>query len=391
MSLTSLVYTWVDSLKSVDPQIWNALVGSGSPFLEWEWLRTLELAGCLTPQLGWQPRHLLVHRGKHLVAAAPLYLKGHSYGEFVFDQAWADAAQRLRLRYYPKLLGATPFTPATGYRFLIHPSENPDTLMDGMFDAIDSFCHKNQLLIASFLYIEPEERERFTRRDCLERITHNYQWTNNAYQCFDDFLNSFNANQRRNIRRERAALQQEGITFQAYSGKTIPAGMFNFMYDLYCDTCNKFMWGSKYLNRRFFKLLEECFAERTVFIAGERNGDVLGMAFNIHKQEQMFGRYWGCTEEVKFLHFSTCYYQPVETAISLGVQVFDPGAGGQFKMRRGFAATENYSMHRIYHPRFAQALEEHLKLANRAELEQIVNLNNDLPLKAPVEQPIHLA
>lgn len=386
----TLTFSWVDSLKSVDPAVWNRLVGDGSPFLEWEWLRTMEVAGCVSPKEGWRPCHLLVERSGRLVAAAPLYLKGHSWGEFVFDQAWADAAGQLGLRYYPKLVGTTPFTPATGYRFLFDAEEDGDGLIAQMMAAIDRFAQHNKLLCASFLFVTPRERERFQAQGCLERITHNYQWSNGGYQEFDDFLERFNANQRRNIRRERAALEKEGLNFRTYAGDAIPKGMFNFMYELYDSTCSKFYWSSKYLNRKFFQLIGECFAERSVFIAGHRDEEILSLSFNIRKGQNMYGRYWGCTEEVKFLHFSTCYYQPVETAIRLGVQTFDPGAGGSFKMRRGFAATPNHSMHRIYHPRFAQVLDTHLKPANRSEYARIEALNNDLPLKETPEPAIQI-
>jgi len=385
-----LTLSFVDSLASVEPHAWNALVGEGSPFLEYDWLRGVEVAGCVSPREGWQPCHLLVERGGQLVAAAPLYLKGHSYGEFVFDHAWAEAAARLGIAYYPKLLGVTPFTPATGYRFLIAPDEDPDELYGAMTAAIDRFAHQNKLVCASFLFVSPHERERFQNQGCLERITHNYQWANDGYQTFDDFLERFNANQRRNIRRERAALEKEGLHFRTYTGSDIPAGLFDFMYELYDSTCSKFYWSSKYLNRKFFRLVGERFAHRTVFIAAQRGDDILSLSFNIRKGDQMYGRYWGCTEEIKFLHFSTCYYEPVDTAIRLGVKTFDPGAGGSFKMRRGFVATPNYSMHRIYHPRFKQILDTHLKLANRAEFERMDALNNDLPLKELPEPAIQI-
>jgi hypothetical protein len=386
----NLSFRWADSLKSVEPSHWNALVGEGSPFLEWEWLRPMELAGCVSPREGWQPCHLLVERAGRLVAAAPLYLKGHSWGEFVFDQSWAEAAGRLGLRYYPKLLGATPFTPATGYRFLIDPDEDQQALSAQIMAAIDRFALQNKLLCASFLYVTPHERECFQALGCLERVTHNYQWSNGGYRSFDDFLERFNANQRRNIKRERLALEKEGIAFRTYLGESIPKGMFGFMYELYDSTCSKFYWSSKYLNRKFFQLAGESVARHAVFIAGQRGDEIVSLSFNIRKGQHLYGRYWGCTEEIKFLHFSTCYYQPVETAIHLGVQTFDPGAGGSFKMRRGFAATPNHSMHRIYHPRFAQILEDHLKLANRAEYERIEALNGDLPLKETPEPAIQI-
>ncbi|WP_287128102.1 GNAT family N-acetyltransferase [Candidatus Cyanaurora vandensis] len=373
---------WTTKFVSIRPEAWQRLVGpETSPFLEWTWLAALEQAGCAVPQEGWQPFHLTVYRGQQLVGAAPLYIKSHSYGEFVFDQSWAELAQRLRVRYYPKLVAMVPFTPATGYRFLMDPEEDPDSLLDVMLTAIDQLCEKQKLACWNVLYPALDFQERLLARGFLPRLGHNYQWQNEGFGTFEDFLDRFKSSQRRNIRRECKALVDLGLEFKVYTGDTIPPGMYSFMYDLYADTCAKFMNWSKYLNRTFFKLLEDDFRENTVFISGEYQGKSVGMSFCIRKGDRMYGRYWGCTQEIKNLHFSACYYEPVRFAIDHGLQRFDPGAGGSFKMRRGFPATPTYSLHRIYNPRLRTVLEDHLPKANAYHQLEIEDLNTNAPLK----------
>ncbi|WP_218080248.1 GNAT family N-acetyltransferase [Anthocerotibacter panamensis] len=384
---TSYRFEWNNHFPSISPSQWeNLITPETSPFLEWTWLAALEKAECAVPREGWRPQHLLVWREKQLVGAAPLYLKSHSYGEFVFDQSWADLANRLGVHYYPKLLAMVPFTPATGYRFLLDPQEDPEQLLDAMLETIDQWCHKQKIALWNVLYPAPDFQRHLEARGFLPRMGHNYQWQNEGYRDFDSFMERFKSSQRRNIRKERKALAQNGIDFNVYTGSSIPPGMYSFMYELYADTCAKFMNWSKYLNRNFFRMIEEGFAQHTVFISAEYEGQSLGMSFCVRKGDTMFGRYWGCTQEVKFLHFSACYYEPVEYAIGQGVQRFDPGAGGTFKMRRGFPATPTYSLHRIYHPVLRPILEDHLPKANAYHQTEIEELNTRAPLKDNEEE-----
>ncbi len=381
-------FEWNSRFASIPRSQWQNLIDpETSPFLEWTWLAALEEAKCAVPQEGWQPHHLLVYRDKTLVGAAPLYLKSHSYGEFVFDQEWANVAQRLGVRYYPKLVAMIPFTPATGYRFLMDPSEDRDQLLDAMLGEIDRWSHRQKLAIWNVLYPAPEFQKQLEQRGFMARLGHNYQWQNDGYTTFEDFLDRFKSSQKRNIRKERAALAKQDIVLKTYTGDQIPAGMYPFMYELYSDTCAKFMNWSKYLNRTFFKLIAEDFAPYTVFVSAEHQDKSLGMSFCVRKGDMMFGRYWGCTQEVKFLHFSVCYYEPVLFAIAQGVQRFDPGAGGSFKMRRGFPATPTYSLHRIYNPVLRAVLEEYLPRANSYYTEEIDSLNTKAPLKEEEDTP----
>ena len=376
---------WNNQLAEIPQIAWDALfMPLKTPFLEWEWLNTLETSGSIRAETGWLPSHLTVWDGDKLVGAAPLYVKGHSYGEFVFDNQWADLAQRMGIRYYPKLVGMSPVTPAEGYRFGIAPGVNEAEVTELMLRAIDEFCRSHRLSGCHFLYVDPEWRSQMSEYGYGTWINHNYVWQGGDDRTFDDYLGRFNANQRRNIKRERKAVSDIGLTLSTATGDEIQPELFPQMYDFYADTCDKFgYWGSKYLMPEFFTQLCANYRHRVLFVMAHREGvvDPVGMSFCITKGDRMYGRYWGSSEEIENLHFDACYYTPIEWGIQQGIKVFDPGAGGRHKRRRGFPATANYSLHRFYHPRFSSILQEHFIEANERELQEIVAINQDLPMK----------
>ena len=377
---------WINKIADVPQTVWDEMAQPlKTPFFEWAWLHNMETSGSATGKAGWLPNHLTIWRDRSLVAAAPLYLKGHSYGEFVFDHQWADLAQRLGIQYYPKLLGMSPFTPAEGYRFLIAPGEDEDELTDRMVEAIDQFCQRQRISGCNFLYVDPEWQKRMEQRGFIPWLHHSYIWQNQGYQNFDDYLGAFNANQRRNIKRERKAVTQAGLTLKVLTGDEIPSAMFGQMYHFYCDTCDKFgWWGSKYLTRRFFEQLDDTYRDRVVFVAAYAEGNEhqpTAMSFCLTKGDQLYGRYWGCTEEFDNLHFDTCYYTPIEWGIANGIQTFDPGAGGRHKKRRGFPATPNYSLHRFYNARLSTILASYMDEVNQMEQREMDAINADLPFR----------
>lgn len=380
-----LTATWMRQINEVPQAAWDQLaLPLATPFLEWHWLHNLERSGSAVANAGWQPNHLTLWRGRTLVAAAPLYLKGHSYGEFVFDHQWADLAERLGVSYYPKLLGMAPFTPAEGYRFLIAPGEDEPTLTLAMIDLIDEFCQHHGISGCHFLYVDPDWRRLMTDLGFHPWLHHSYIWQNQQFQSFDDYLNGFNANQRRNIKRERKSITKAGLSLAAISGDAISHRICDLMYDYYSDTCDKFgWWGSKYLTRKFFQLLHQDYRHRMVFFAAYATDPdhPIGMSFCLTKGDRLYGRYWGAHTEYDHLHFNACYYAPIEWAIERGIQLFDPGAGGRHKKRRGFPATPNYSLHRFYAPRLQKILETYLPEVNVMEQQEIEAINADLPLK----------
>jgi uncharacterized protein len=376
---------WFERLRDLPQSAWDEMaLPLKTPFLEWEWLNNLEISGSVTAETGWLPSHLTVWQGDELVGAAPLYVKGHSYGEFVFDNQWADLAQRMGIRYYPKLVGMTPITPAEGYRFLIAPSADEEAVTVLMLEAIDDFCQAHKLSGCHFLYADPDWKDKIADRGYTQWINQSYIWENNNYRSFDDYLADFNANQRRNIKRERNSVNSAGLFMETIAGDDITPDLCAQMYAFYADTCDKFgWWGSKYLTPKFFDLLYPKYRDRVVFaVAKDPQIDrPIGMSFCINKDDRLYGRYWGAQMEIDCLHFEACYYTPIEWAIDRHVQIFDPGAGGRHKKRRGFPARANYSLHRFYHRRFGQIITEYLHESNRVELADIELVNRDLPMK----------
>ncbi|UCE55666.1 MAG: N-acetyltransferase [Desulfobacterales bacterium] len=376
---------WLENIAKIDPTAWNEMAEPlVTPFLEWQWLHHMEASGSTTAKTGWLPHHLTVWSDRNLVAAAPLYVKGHSAGEFVFDHAWADLAHRLGVAYYPKLVGMSPFTPMIGYRFLIAPGENEEALTEMMLNEIDRFCRRYQLSGCSFLYADPHWQSQHLRNNFSSWMHQSYIWQNRGFQTFDDYLSMFNSNQRRNIKRERKAMERQGIVLNVLRGDQIPHAFIALMYEYYMRTNDKFgPWGCKYLNYSFFEGLYHHYRHRLVFVTAfdrqDRNGSPLGMSLLLTKGNNLYGRYWGASKMINSLHFNACYYSPIEWAISHGMQSFDPGAGGLHKLRRGFSAVPNYSLHRFTDHRLRRIMQSHIDEINRWEQQQIDALNYKRP------------
>ena len=375
--------SWIPQIADIPQPAWDELAKPlATPFLEWEWLNNIETSGSVNARTGWQPCHLSVWRDSQLIGAAPLYIKGHSYGEFVFDHQWADLSHRLGVEYYPKLLGMTPFTPAVGYRFLIAPGEDEEMITEIMVAAIDNFCDRNRLSGCNFLFVDPDWGEMMQRNGFYSWLHHGYIWSNRDFNSFDDYLKMFNTNQRKNIKRERKAVTKAGLNVKTYVGSEIPQYLYPQIYRFYSSTCDKFYWGSKYLTRKFFEQLYPNYSDRILLVAAYTEQDdrnPVGMSFCLHKGNNLYGRYWGCLEEYDCLHFEACYYKPIEWAIDNGIGMYDPGAGGRHKKRRGFPATANHSLHRFYNRRMKQILRNYIGEVNRMEREEIDAINNNLP------------
>jgi hypothetical protein len=312
-----------------------------------------------------------------------MYIKGHSAGEFVFDHVWADVAGRMGIEYYPKIVGMSPFTPMTGYRFMIAPGEDEPQITAAMVAAIDQLCRRHNLSGSSFLFVDPQWHREMLAQGYLGWQHQSYTWLNNGFKSFDDYLAVFNSNQRRNIKRERKAVEQQGVVLKVLTGDQIPPSLFPLMYRFYEHTNDKFgPWGCRYLTPPFFEGLYDRYRHRLVFIAAydDRESSLpLGMSMLVTKGKQLYGRYWGCTRSLHSLHFNACYYSPIEWAINNGIQRFDPGAGGAHKIRRGFVSVPSYSLHRFSDPRMLQIMQNHIDEINRLEQEQIDALNDELP------------
>jgi predicted N-acyltransferase len=384
MAAMPYTLTWIDRISKIPRQEWNALaLPLKSPLLEWEWLHLLEESGSVRVEVGWLPCHLTVRSGSRLVAAAALYIKGHSQGEFVFDHGWSNVADELGIRYYPKMVGMSPFSPVVGYRFLMETSEDAPTLTRMMLGEIDRFCLRNRIAGCSFLFVDPAWRSLLESLGYVAWRHQSFIWKNDGFRSFTDYLAVFNTNQRRNIRRERQSMERMGIEIKALTGDDIPTDHFGRMYAFYAATNDKFgPWGCKYLTPAFFEGLADRYRHRLVLMAavdGSSSGPPMAMALLLQKGERLYGRYWGSSAEINHLHFNACYYRPIEWAIEHNIRRYDPGAGSSHKVRRGFAAVANHSLHRFYDPRMAQILSRHIGEINRLEQRSIDALNDALP------------
>ena len=380
----SITMHWIDGMSHVSPQAWDRLaMPLETPFLEWRWLHEMEASGSISPVSGWIPRHLTAWCKGRLVAAAPLYIKRHSAGEFVFDHIWAEVATRLGIVYYPKLVGMSPVTPVVGYRFLVDPLIDEAALTQAMVQEIDRFCTGHGLSGCSFLFADPQWAEGMRQWGFSGWLHQSYAWENTGFKNFDDYLSVFNANQRRNIRRERLAMDAAGIRLTVLAGNAIPPDHLPVMIRFYQDTNDRYgPWGCKYLTPAFFEGIYDHHRHRLVFVAASDPSDgpqPLALAMLVQKGDRLFGRYWGCRRAVNALHFNTCYYQPIEWAIANGIRRFDPGAGSTHKLRRGFRAVGNTSLHRFYDPHLSLVLERHIDEINALEQQHIDQLNAGLP------------
>ncbi|WP_024544580.1 GNAT family N-acetyltransferase [Picosynechococcus sp. NKBG15041c] len=382
---SQITATWHSEIAEIPKAAWDAIASPlKTPFLEWDWLHNIETSGSVGPRTGWQPCHLSLQHNGELIAMAPLYIKGHSYGEFVFDHQWADLSHRLGHEYYPKLVGMTPFTPAVGYRFLIAPGEDERELCQMMVQAIDQFCDRHGISGCNFLFVDPDWQKTMEQLGFRAWLHHGYIWSNHDFSDFDDYLGAFTSNQRKNIKRERKAVEKAGLTMKMMAGDEIPAHYFPLIYRFYSSTCDKFFWGSKYLRKAFFEQLESTYRHRVVLAAAyipEDEKHPVGLSFCIRKDEHLYGRYWGAFDEYDCLHFEACYYKPIQWAIAQGITMYDPGAGGKHKRRRGFPATPNYSLHRFYQPRMGQILDAYIQEINAMEQQEIDAINADIPFK----------
>ncbi len=385
-------FAWKRAVSEVDKAAWDALaLPLQTPFMEWDWLRLLETSHSAAPAAGWTPRHLTVWSGDRLVAAAPLYIKPHSEGEFIFDYPWAEVAHRIGAAYFPKLVGMTPFTPVSGYRFLVAPDQDEGVLTEVMVREIDRYCRRNGLSGAGFLFADGKWRRRMRRLGYCEWLHAGFMWKNRGYQSFDDFLSVFKSNQRRNIRRERRDIMAEGIRMRVLAGEQA-AGMPRLMHGYYTRTNQRFgPWGCQYLTPEFFERLHEAYGHRLMFVIAQdhrRHGPPVGMAMFVVKGPRLYGRYWGSIDSPHALHFETCYYTPIEWAIANGIRYYDPGIGGGHKIRRGFEASSTFSLHWFTDPRMRRLMACNIDAVNLEERAQIDATNAAVPFHlAPGENP----
>jgi predicted N-acyltransferase len=358
-------FALLESVREIARDEWNALVGDESPFLEWEWLASLEEAGCVGERTGWGPRPLVAREGGRLVAACPLYVKGNSEGEFVFDWGWADAAQQAGISYYPKLLVGVPFSPVTGARFLTAPGEDRRAWIRRFAGALQEICTGNELSSVHVNFLLPDEREELETAGFLLRSGFQYHWLNRSFTSFDDYLASLTSKRRNQAKRERRELGEQGVAIDALSGSTLADEMFEPMYEIYLSTISANPWGRQYLNRRLFALLRERWKHRLCFMRARVGNELIAGTINVQKGDALYGRYWGALRPLRHLHFNVCYYAGIAHCIEHGLARFEPGAGGEYKQLRGFDATATWSAHFVADPRLRAGVARFLEAERR--------------------------
>ncbi|SNX28555.1 hypothetical protein SAMN06295945_0887 [Polynucleobacter meluiroseus] len=385
LSSTPHQFQVIQSLTEIRAQDWNALLPSDAgPFLKHEFLLALEECACVDGNTGWQTAHLLVRSSdSNIIGAMPLYLKQHSYGEFVFDWSWAEAYAQNGLEYYPKALCAIPFTPVKGPRLLALPGDEKETIQTLLVTALKSLITDNALSSAHILFSEPAELTKLTEQGFMLRDSVQFHWQNPGYQDFEQFLAALNMKRRKNIRRERAQVASAAIHFKHIPGLQATQSDWEFFYRCYANTYLEHR-SSPYLSAAFFQKLGEVMPENLHLIIAYRNEQMVAssLLFVDKLASAAFGRYWGSTEFIPCLHFETAYYQAIEYCIKEGIRTFEGGAQGEHKMARGFLPTTIQSAHWIADAQFAKAIERFLE-RERAGMAAYVNeLEEHSPLKS---------
>ena len=351
----SAVARLVDGVAKVPPAQWDACAGTANPFLSHAFMSILEESGSVSPRSGWQAVPIIVDGADGTpVAIAPAYAKRHSQGEYVFDHAWADAWERAGGSYYPKLQIAVPFTPAPGPRLLLRDRAAAPALIA----AIEAVVDRHGMSSAHATFVSSDQVALFEAAGWLIRAGTQFHWANDGYPSFDDFLGVLASRKRKAIRKERAGAV-EGLTIRHVTGAALTERDWDAFWVFYQDTGSR-KWGQPYLTRAFFSLLGERMGDRVLLMLAERGGRAIAGALNLIGADTLYGRYWGCTEEVPFLHFELCYYQAIEAAIARGLKFVEAGAQGEHKLARGYAPVTTWSAHYLPDPNFRRAVADFL-------------------------------
>lgn len=369
----------VPEIGSIPAADWDALVGEDDPFIEHAFLLALEQSRSVGGRSGWVPIHVAVRETGRLVGALPLYVKLHSYGEYIFDFGWADAAERAGIRYYPKLVSMVPFTPATGRHLLLAAEAEPLPIVRALLDGVAEAQVRARASSSHFLFVSERERELLLgARPLLSRETMQYHFRNDGYRDFEDYLGRMRSAVRKQIRRERRQAREGGVEVFVRRGSELEARDWRALYAFYVDTCQK-RGSGPYLTQALFTQLERTHAQRVVAVLAYRGGSPIAGTINFQKGKHLYGRYWGCVEEVPSLHFECCYYSLIEHAIACGLDRFEAGAQGSHKLKRGFLPAPVFSVHDVAHPGLRAALERHLP----AEAEMLRSQMAGLSLHGP--------
>lgn len=377
----SLLIKTIDSLHAVSADEWNVLAGPQFPFIQYEFLIALENSGAVGKEYGWITNFFLAYDDDKLVGALPVYIKFNSYGEFVFDWAWADAYQQNGLRYYPKLVTSIPYTPATGPRILIQDHSQYKNIADELINAVVSFAKKSQVSSFHCLFTSERDTSYFENNSqFMMRLGCQFHWSNNNYSSFSHYLDQLTSKKRKQIKRERRIVKEQDISFEILDGTTATEHHWDIYHRFYESTFDR-KSGTATLSKEFFKEIAKTMPESIVLVLAKHQDNYVASAFNLKGTDTLYGRHWGCFEEFDNLHFEACYYQGLDYCIENGLKSFEPGAQGEHKIARGFMPTKTWSAHWISHPQFSESIKNFLTHETDGMLNYIEELNQHSPFK----------
>ena len=364
------------SLSNVDKNQWNKLNICNHPFTSYEFLNALETSNSVSTKTGWTPKHILVkNAANNLIGASPNYLKMHSYGEYIFDHSWANAFENAGGQYYPKLLSAIPFTPATGPRILLSPpKKNNDEIFKLIIGTYEQLVKNNNLSSAHMNFITKQLSDTLDKRNWIKREGLQFHWYNKKYQSFDDFLDELKSTKRKAIKKERKKINEYGLTIERLTGDALNVKIWDSFYEFYLSTIDK-KWGGAYLTKDFFYSINRSMKNKILLVIAKKNNDIIAGALNFVGENTLYGRNWGSKLDVPFLHFELCYYQAIEYAIENKIQIVEAGAQGHHKIQRGYIATSTYSAHYIQNDSFDKAVRGFVEMEANEINKQIEIIN----------------
>jgi hypothetical protein len=370
----------IDSMAQIDAAAWNQLCGTDYPFLRHEFLSGLEQSAAVCQQTGWEPAHLLVMDKQRFLAILPLYLKTHSWGEYVFDHQWAQAYQQHGLAYYPKLVSTIPFTPCQGQRLLFAPDADQTAVCAVLWNFIQRLAERRGISSWHCLFPEHSQLELLQSLGLSVREGVQFQWFNRNYATFSDFLQTLSADKRKMIKRERRRVAEQGIDMLRIPGQEVTDAQWQVFFRFYALTYLK-RSSEPYLNLAFFKQIARTMPEQLMLVLAIKDDTYVGAALSFIGSDTLYGRYWGCQAEYNALHFEACYYQGLDYCIEHGLARFDSGAQGEHKISRGFEPVTTYSAHWLKDAGFAKAIAQFVDREKQAIQHYKQDAANYLPFK----------
>jgi len=373
------------SIGDIPPKLWNELFDSENPFVQHAFLLALEESGCVSPERGWQAQHMMLMEDDTPLAVMPLYAKNNSYGEFVFDWGWAEAYERHGLNYYPKLITAIPFSPVAGPRVGVSSTADPGMVFAALLDALHQLAESHHYSSWHLLFpgqrlqaalLELKDEGAFLHREAIQ-----FHWYNRDYSGFDDFLATLRSSRRKNVKRERRMVVEQGITMQKKAGAEISDEEWQGFFDCYMSTYRKRSGHDGYLNREFFDRLRATMSAQIMLVVARHEGEIVACSLFLFDSRRLYGRYWGALQEFSCLHFETCFYQGIEFCIEQRLQEFDPGTQGEHKLMRGFEPVKSASYHWIADKRFRVAIADFLNHEKRSTDQYKLQAETYLPYK----------